>query len=754
MTRHRTTAAALTAAFFAASLAPLGANAQTQSAPQPTQPTAAPVTQSSAAPMVTTAPVSPTMTTAPVPMSTGSTAAGPQASSAPQSGASSAPQSGMQQQPGANSNGQSSTPGTTTQPGGTLRPGNTTAPGSTTQSGGGANSNVNGSGSSTGAAGGGAVTSGNSGAGASGAAGSNIQGGGNPPPPQPAVLPAVPNLGADLSANVNAVPNADFVGVNQQPFVGLALRDAIGMTLARNVNLAIAQSNRRIGNYQIIAAKGAYDVKFQVVPQYTHEVEPVSSPFNTNFSGGPVTMDTAGATAGFRGITQSGGNYSIGVTGTKTTSDNAYNSYNPYYTTALQLTIQQPLLKGRAIDQPRLQVQLANISASVQNANALVDASNAIVQVENAYYDLVSAWQNVAIQEEGLRQAQAQAASNGRLAARGVVAQTDIVEANTQVNVFQDNVFAAIQNVQRVQQELKQLLLANPTDPLWFANLVPTTPVAELPTEPGLNDLITAAVQNRPEIAQVRAQRDQANVQLAFAKDQLKPQLDLALGYTNNGFAGQPLNEANNPLFGLLGGLDPAAISAFPQPPAYQTGALGKSFQNALDGKFPSISTSLTFSLPIGNHVGKADYAIAQEQQKDVSLNETALIQRFRAESVNAIQGLREAEYRVIAARAARSASERVLLGEQRRFQAGTSTTFLVLQRQLDVANQRGRELQAQTDLDKAIVELERVGGGIFTRNGVDITTLGTTTLNSASSTSVLPAGSPVAAPTVRRPSH
>jgi len=84
------------------------------------------------------------------------------------------------------------------------------------------------------------------------------------------------------------------------------------------------------------------------------------------------------------------------------------------------------------------------------------------VQVEDSYYDLVSAWQNVAIQEEGLRNANAQAQSNARLAARGVVAPTDIIEANTQVNVFQDNVYAAIQNVQRVQTQLKQLLLSNP----------------------------------------------------------------------------------------------------------------------------------------------------------------------------------------------------------------------------------------------------------------------------------------------------
>ncbi|HZO94286.1 MAG TPA: TolC family protein [Candidatus Baltobacteraceae bacterium] len=572
------------------------------------------------------------------------------------------------------------------------------------------------------------------------APGSNIRGAGLPPPPLPPVLPAVPNLGMQLSAPVSAAPNPDLVGVNQQPFVGLTLQDAIVMALQRNTQLAVSQSNRRIANYQIIADKGAYDVNFQLVPSYEHTVQPVISPFNTTASGGPVTQDTAGATASLRGLTQQGGQYTVGVTATRVTNDSAYNSYNPFYETAFQLAFTQPLGRGRSIDQTRLQIQLAGVNSTLTSANALQQASGTIVQLEDAYYDLVSAWQNVGIQEEGLRQASAQAASNARLAAHGAIAPTDIVEANTQVDVFQDNVYAAIQNVQRVQQEIKQLILSNPADPVWMANLVPTTPVAQIPQEPSLDALVNQAIRNRPEIVQVRAQRQQADFNLAFAKDQLKPQIDLGLGYTSNGFAGNPLSFASNPLFSLLGEvLPPGALSAFPPPPSYQTGKLGQSFLNALDNRFPDYRAQLTFSFPIGQHTAKADYAIAQEQQRQVQLDETAVVQRIRSEAVNAIQGLREAQYRVLAARSAREAAERVLLGEQRRFAAGTSTTFLVLQRQLDVANQRGRELQAQTDLDKAIVELNRVSGAIFAQNGIDVQSVGLQTLNAAGTSSILP---------------
>jgi hypothetical protein len=61
-----------------------------------------------------------------------------------------------------------------------------------------------------------------------------------------------------------------------------------------------------------------------------------------------------------------------------------------------------------------------------------------------------------------------------------------------------------------------------------------------------------------------------------------------------------------------------------------------------------------------------------------------------------------------------------------RKFNAGTSTTFLVLQRQTDLVSQRGRELQAQTDLNKAEVEIDRVSGAIFVRNGFNVGTAAT----------------------------
>jgi outer membrane protein TolC len=596
-----------------------------------------------------------------------------------------------------------------------------------------------------------------------------------PPPPIPAVLPAVPNVAPGYAAPLNApLPNGDLVGVNQ-PFVGIGLQDAITMALQRNTDLAISESNNRIANYQIVAAKGAYDVQFQLEPQYSHSVQPATSLFSSGPNGGPITQISDSVSAAFTGVTSSGGRYSLSGSAQSIQNNASLNSYNPFYQTAIALQYSQPLLRGAGDGNPvRRQLVIAGANAQAASAQLLVQASQTVTNVSNTYWDLVAAWRDVGIQEEGLRNAQAQAASNGRLAKQGAAAPVDVVESYTQVNVFQDNVFSALQRVQQLQTQLKSLIVANPSDPVWMANLVPTSAVLQLPTEPKLDDLIVTALKNRPELAQLRAQRLVAAANLAYTKNQRLPQLDLGVGVTANGFSGVPNNLSGTPFFQTLGGeisslnqlianynstavpgnQIPMIVPNFGTIPAFQTGTLGQSWRNLFNFSFPTYNVSLTLSFPIGNRTAKADYAIAAEQAKQIAVQELALLQRVRSESVNAIQTLRETQYRLNAAAAARVAAARVLLAEQRRFTAGTSTTFLVLQRQLDLANTEGRELQAQTDLNKAVVELNAVAGTNFATYNIDVKNTGAATLNVVSpTTSVLPlpADAQVSPPQPRR---
>ena len=94
----------------------------------------------------------------------------------------------------------------------------------------------------------------------------------------------------------------------------------------------------------------------------------------------------------------------------------------------------------------------------------------------------------------------------------------------------------------------------------------------------------------------------------------------------------------------------------------------------------------------------------------------------IESEVRNAVQALRSAEARLNAAVAARAAAEEIYASEQRQFRAGTTTLFLVLQRQTELITARGNELQAQTALNQAISEFHRATGTTLTTNNIQVT--------------------------------
>ncbi len=567
------------------------------------------------------------------------------------------------------------------------------------------------------------------------------------PAPSPQ-LPVVPTVSPGYAAPGVSPPPPSVVGVTQQPFVGISLDNAIGMALSRNPDLGIAQANRRIAEYQIESARGAYDINFNVEPQYQYNEQ---APQNAFFAGpnfGPIVQSGPSLAAGAQGILPGGQQYNVNVSGQTVHNNTTINTFNPYYPTIFSVNFAQPVGRGATINQASRQLQLTRIAQESTNAQTLTTVSTTISQVQDTYWDLVAAWRNVAIQEQALNDTIAQQHSNVRLAQRGAIAPIDVVQVNTQIAVFEQQVSSALQNVAILQNQLKSQLTTNANDVIWNANLVPTSPVLQPPAPSALADLVVQALRNRPELAQARDQIRTAEVNVAYAQNQVKPQVNLQVGYTSNGFAGAlappgPFIQSNtqqviaiNQLIAAVNHTLPPAqqIPALPVTnqtvPSYLVGGLGQSIKNLLSNNFPVYTAGVLVNFPIGNHTAKADLAAANEQRRIAQIQEANAVQRITMDVRDALQGYQSSLAQLASASAARQASEQVLASERRRFRSGESTTYLVLQREIELADNRGRELQAQTSLNKAVVELQRSTGTILSANNVNVTTVGEGALN------------------------
>jgi outer membrane protein TolC len=566
------------------------------------------------------------------------------------------------------------------------------------------------------------------------------------PSPRMAVVPSV---APGYRAPEVEPGNPGIVGVTQSPFVGISLQDAVGMALLKNPTLAISASNVRIARYRIVQAKSNFDVQLHVEPSSNYSVTPPENlffagpgveghgytcegifigqtPFPCSTTGpGNIIQHQYSFASGITGQSVNGLQYGASITQIRTYNNLIINTFNPYYQAILNLSLAQPLLKNAGMNAVKRDLKLAFVDADADEAQTLVDASTTIAQVEDAYWDLVAAWRNVAIQEDALKEAVEQQRSTVRLATHGTVPPIAAVESETQVANFQSQVFSALQTVSQLQNELKSLIAGDVDDPLWRANLVPSSPVQELPTPGDLAGIVALAQRQRPEVRQVEDQRRAADIDRAYAKNQALPQADLVVQYFSNGFAGllQPV-----PNFEVYACDLPT--DSCPTPPPQSQGNMTKAFHNMWTGAYPEFNIALVVNFPLENSTARGLKQIANQEEEQALIERQGLDQRIESEARDALQTYESALSRLSSAGQARSAAEAVYASEVRKFHNGESTTFLVLQRQVELAQARGQELQAQTDLNKAVVELQRVEGSILIDNGVNVKTLGSKALS------------------------
>jgi outer membrane protein TolC len=128
-------------------------------------------------------------------------------------------------------------------------------------------------------------------------------------------------------------------------------------------------------------------------------------------------------------------------------------------------------------------------------------------------------------------------------------------------------------------------------------------------------------------------------------------------------------------------------------------------------------------SLPLRNRTAEANLGSSLAQGRRINDQIRQAEQLIEADVRNSLQAVRSAEARLASAAASRSSAEQQYASEQRQLRAGTTTVFLVLQRQTELLAARARELQAQTDLNKAVSALNRATGSTLLANNVAVKT-------------------------------
>jgi len=526
----------------------------------------------------------------------------------------------------------------------------------------------------------------------------------------PAELPDdPPPVAPDFQAPVRPLPSADRVGVDIMNQLPMTLEDAITMALQNNNDIDTSKVNVTIAEFNLKGARGVYDPLFATDSFYESRTTPVASVIG-GAPNGAVTLQQYLATVGISGLSPyAGGSYSAGFTSSRTNTSNTNATLNPQLPTDFTIEYVQPLLRNRSFDISRRNIEIAKKNLSLSDAQFRQQAIEIIAQVEQSYWDLVFALRNLQVQIDAVKQARTQLESNQRLVAKGVLAPIDIIAATTQITTFEQNVYTAQEDVTRAENTLKTLMLPDRASEIWTR---PITPVSEISLDPpkfGLDIALTEAMRNRPEISQLQAQNEINKIDERFFREQKKPQIDLYGSYTAAGLAGSLTPNSINPVTGES------------RVPERLVGNYFSSLGSLLKQDFPTYRFGVRISLPWGNRVAEANLGRTLAEGTQLQNTRAQTEQVIEAQVRNSMQSLRSSEARLASALASRQSAEQLYDSEQRQFRAGTTTFYLVLQRQTELLAARSRELQAQTDLNKAISEFQRATGTTLSANNVTV---------------------------------
>jgi outer membrane protein len=129
----------------------------------------------------------------------------------------------------------------------------------------------------------------------------------------------------------------------------------------------------------------------------------------------------------------------------------------------------------------------------------------------------------------------------------------------------------------------------------------------------------------------------------------------------------------------------------------------------------------VNINLPLRNRTAQANLGRSLAEGRSIEAQRQKLEQVIEVEVRNALQAVETARKRVEAAKNSRVNAELQYASEQRKFDAGQSTNFFVLDRQNALSAARGRELRALTDYTKAVAELQRALSTTLSSNSVEI---------------------------------
>src|SRR3989338_5475628 len=280
----------------------------------------------------------------------------------------------------------------------------------------------------------------------------------------------------------------------------LSLKEGIALTLKNNLEISIESINPEISKTEITRNEAEFDYNFNASTSVGKNRIPSASAF----ANPPEAENEAfSVSAGIKKRATAGTNYQVSVDTQRAMSNSKYQGLQPQYTTNLNLSITQNLLKDFGVDINTAKIEITQGQAEVaMREEDVIISQNRVESVEDMLKKIINIENHPFIppseggEGEGLKGG-------------------------------------------------------------WDLAIVPTDAPKVLPENVVMEESIKVALENRPEYKQAEIDLKNKNIQVEYKKNQLHPSLDLVGSLKLNGISGDAedvIGLSGTPLRSSFGG--------------------------------------------------------------------------------------------------------------------------------------------------------------------------------------------------------
>jgi outer membrane protein TolC len=486
----------------------------------------------------------------------------------------------------------------------------------------------------------------------------------------------------------------------------LSLRSYLDLVMANNTDISIQKISVETYRDAIMSAFGRFDPTLNVSANYNHSAVPAASQLDGNTVNKTTNMGPLRFT--YNQQLMNGTSLNFGFNGSKQSSNSAFATFNPAFTSSFTAGFTQPLLRGRGGYMTRLPITIARANLRSSELSIRNQIMSLIQTAENAYWDVVEARETLRVNEQSLKMRTESLNRSQRELELGAIPQLDIYQPEADRASAEIQVSQARFRLAQLEDALRRQIGAD-LDPKFRDMPIVLTEAIAPPEDTSPLDreaLVQKAISMRPDLQSTRIGLEVDDLNIRSATDQLRPQLNLTGSYQSNGRGGTEYVKT---------GLGSSAVTTVLPGGLYDALAEVFGFSNT------AYTMGLTLTLPLRDRTGAARLADSLVRKKQDTLSLRSREQSVRLDVLNAVSQVESSRESVKLAIIARDLAQKQLDAEWQKYNLGTSQMYYVLDAQTRLTNAESNVVTQSINYQRNQLNLLRVVGTLLDERGITV---------------------------------